>query len=91
MIGKLSISGDDDDWQVFGKRPPAALDRDAFRAGIKASNSADTILLKIAPVGEKEAFFKGPCLSSEEERAAIEKAQQQSGSGGTILGKQFGR
>lgn len=170
MSNGLSISGDDDDWQVFGKTPPeghellfrsragnpvvqafalenqmarlrcvlapdqvredgmpystkdlddyedslldalvsagvevyliavvtgegnrdlffAARDLDDLRAGIKASTSAETISLKLAPVGEKEAFLKGLCLSPEQERAAI--AKQRSGSGG-LLGKLFG-
>lgn len=170
MSNRLSISGDDDDWQVFGKRPPggkemlfrsrsgnpavkayalenqmarlrcvlapgqvredgmpvstkdlddyedsllsaltgagaevyliavvtgegnrdlffAARDIDDLRAGIKASTSAKTISLKIAPVGDKEAFLKGLSLTPEEERAAI--ARQQQGSGG-FLGRLFG-
>lgn len=57
----------------------AARDLDDLRAGIKASTSADTISLKFAPVGEKEVFLKGLCLSPEEERAAIEKQSRSSG------------
>jgi len=65
----------------------AARDLDDLRTGIKASTNAETISLKFAPVGEKEAFLEGLCLSPEQERAAI--ARQQSGSGG-LLGKLFG-
>jgi len=54
----------------------------------KTSTSADTISLQFAPVGEKEAFLNGLCLSPEQERAAIEK---QFRSGGGLLGKLFGR
>lgn len=169
MSNRLSISGDDDDWQVFGKKPPgghemlfrsragnpavqayalanqmarlrcvlapgqvredgmpystkdlddyedsllsaftsdgsevyliavvtgegnrdlffAARDLDDLRAAIKASTSAETISLKLAPVGDKETFLKVLCLSPEQERAAIARQQ---GSGG-ILGKLFG-
>ena len=57
----------------------------------KLSISADTIALKFAPVGEKEAFLKGLCLSPEQGRAALETTPQQSGSGGSIFGKLFGR
>ena len=65
----------------------AARDLDDLRGGIRASTSAETISLKFAPVGEKEAFLKGLCLPPEQERAAI--TRQQSSSGG-LLGKLFG-
>ena len=177
MSEKLSISGDDDDWQVFGKTPPngnevlfrsragnprvhafaienqmarvrcvlapdqvadngmpkstkdvddfedsllgalqaadaevylvavvtgdgnrdlffAARDLDDLRSGIKASTSADTIKLQLAPIGEKEAFLKGLSLSPEQTRAAIEQGrvhQVPSSSAGRFLGKLFGR
>lgn len=177
MSAKLSISGDDDDWQVFGKTPPngnevlfrsragnpavhafaienqmarvrcvlapdqvaengmpkstkdvddfedsllgalqaadagvylvavvtgdgnrdlffAARDLDDLRSGIRASTSADTIKLQLAPIGEKEAFLKGLSLSPEQTRAAIEQGrvhQVPSSSGGRFFGKLFGR
>lgn len=71
MSDRLSISGDDDD----------------LRAGLKPSTCAETISLKFAPVGEKDAFLNGLCLSPEQERAA--GARQHSGSG-CFLGKLFG-
>jgi len=178
MSDKLSISGDDDDWQVFGKTPTgghetlfrsragspavrayalenqmmrvrcalrddqvgndgmpkstrdldeyedrllgalsaantevyliavvtgdgnrdlffAARDLDDLRAGIKAARTdIDTFTLKIAPVGDKEAFLKGLSLSQEQLQAAAQAGRVHEvpvQRGGGFLGKLFGR
>lgn len=96
MSGKLSISGDGEDWHVFGRTPRdlffTARDLDDLREGITRTD-IDPFKFQLAPVVDKEAFLNGLSLSQEQVQAAAAGRMHQVPvqRSGSFLGKLFGR